>query len=161
MKLLDGLKDGLLKVSEGMDEDDGLLRQQEELLGSVLPDLIQEHDQFEADRQILQARADELASWDQEELQYARENLVAVQIELQTKQKLFDDVHSESQQHEEGIKLAVEREQQCLEDIKEAEKILQDSQEWSPSGVATLQGMSCQTIHRIFVVIAYFAYSHR
>lgn len=161
MKLLDGLKDGLLRVGEGMDEDDELLTQQKRLLESALPGLIQERDHLEVDRQILQARADELASWDQEELQDARDSLVAVENDLQTKEKIFEDVQSDSRRKDEGIEIALERERQCLEEIQEAEKILKDSQEWSPSGVATLQSMSCPKIHEIFVIIAYFGYSQR
>lgn len=142
MKLLDGLKDGLLKVGEGLDEDDKLLAQQERILDSLLPGLVQEHDRLEADRQILQAQADDLASCDQEELQDARGNLIAVEKDVQTKQKMVEDLQRELRQQEEGFEYAVERNQQCLEEIKEAEKIRQEYRGWSPSEVAALQGIS-------------------
>lgn len=150
MKLLDGLKDGLLRVGEGMDDDDKLFSQQEHILESVLPRLVQEHDRLEVDRQILQAQADELASCDQEELQDARENLIAVEKEVQTKQKLVEDLQRELRRQEDGFENAIERSQRCLEEIKEAEKIRQEYRGWSPSEVAALQGTSdyLRTVHR-------------
>lgn len=140
MKLLDGLKDGLLRVSGGMDDDDKLFLQQERILESVLPGLVQEHDRLEVDRQILQAQADELASCDQEELQDARGNLIAVEKEVQTKQEMVEDLQRELRRQEEGFENAIERSQRCLEEIKEAEKIRQEYRGWSPSEVAALQG---------------------
>lgn len=142
MKLLDGLKDGLLRVGEGLDEDDKLLAQQQRILDSVLPGLVQEHDRLGADRQMLQAQADELASCDQEELQHARDNLIAVEKDVQTKQQMVEDLQRELRQQEEGFENAVERNQQCLEEIKKAEKIRQEYRGWSPSEVAALQGRS-------------------
>lgn len=142
MKLLDGLKDGLLRVGEGMEEDDKLLAQQERILESTLPGLVLEHDRLEADCQTLQAHADELASCDQEELQDARDNLIAIEKDLQTKQKMVEDLQRELRRQEEGVENAIEHKQQCLEEIKQAEKVRQEYRGWSPSEVAALQGIS-------------------
>lgn len=139
MKLLDGLKDGLLRVGEGMEEDDKLLAQQERILESTLPGLVLEHDRLEADCQTLQAHADELASCDQEELQDARDNLIAIEKDLQTKQKMVEDLQRELRRQEEGVENAIEHKQQCLEEIKQAEKVRQEYRGWSPSEVAALQ----------------------
>lgn len=141
MKLLEGLRDGLLRVGEGMDEDDKVLAQQEHILQSLLPGLSQEHDRLETDCQILQANADELASCDQEELQDARDNLVAVEKDLQIKQRMVVDLQRELRRQEEGFERAIERKQHCLEEIKEAEKIRQEYKGWSPSEIAALQGI--------------------
>lgn len=142
MKLLDGLKDGLLRVFEGMDEDDKLLAQQERILESTLPGLVLEHDRLEADCQTLQAHADELASCDQEELQDARHNLIAIEKDLQSKQKMVEDLQRELRRQEEGVEKAIEHKQRCLDEIKQAEKIRQEYRGWSPSEVAALQGIS-------------------
>ena len=142
MKLLDGLKDGLLRVGEGMDEDDKLLAQQECILESVLPKLVQKHDRLEADRQTLQAQVDELASCDQEELQDARDNLITVGKDVQTKQKLIEDLQHELRRHETGFENATKSKQRCLKEIKEAEKIRQEYRGWNPPEVAALQGIS-------------------
>lgn len=142
MKLLDGLKDGLLRVGEGMDEDDKLMTQQETILESVVPELVQEHERLETDCQTLQAHADEIANCDQEELQDARDNLIAVEKDFQTKQKMVEDLQRELRLQEERFANAMERNLQCLEEIKEAEKIRRDYRGWSPSEVAALQGIS-------------------
>ena len=141
MKLLEGLRDGLLRVGEGMDDDDKVLAQQERILQSVLPGLAQEHDRLETDCQILQANADELASCDQEELQDARDNLVAVEKDLQIKKRMVVDLQRKLRRQEEEFERAIERKQNCLEEIKEAEKIRQEYKGWSPSEVAALQGI--------------------
>ncbi|MCJ1428391.1 hypothetical protein MMC29_006301 [Sticta canariensis] len=139
MKLLDGLKDGLLRVGEGMDEDDKMLAQQERILELVLPKLVQNHDRLEADRQTLQAQVDELASCDQEELQDARDNLITVGKDVQTKQKLIEDLQHELRRHEAGFENAIKSKQRCLEEIKEAEKIRQEYRGWNLPEVAALQ----------------------
>lgn len=142
MKLLDGLKEGLVKVSDGMNEDDTIIRQQEGMIEPILPDLIQEHEQLEAERQTLQSQVDELASYDQEELQDARNNLIAIEDEFHTKRKVLEELQSELRRNEDGIEYAIERKQQHLEEIREAEKTCQDCRGWSNLEVSSLQGKS-------------------
>ncbi|MCJ1467975.1 hypothetical protein MMC07_006601 [Pseudocyphellaria aurata] len=139
MKLLDGLKDGLLRVGEGMDEDDKLMAQQETILELVVPELVQEHQRLEADCQILQAQADEIANCNQEELQDARDLLIAVEEDFQTKQKTVEDLQRELRRQEERFGNVMERNQQCVEEIRAAEKIRREYRGWSPSEVAALQ----------------------
>ena len=141
MKLLDGLKDGLLRMSEGVNQDENLLAQQEQLLNLVLPSLIQEHERLETEHHILQAQADELANCDQDELQDARNNLTAVENDLQAKRRMVEALQSELRQKEQRLENTVDRKKQCDEEIKEVEKIREDYRGWSPSEVAILQGM--------------------
>lgn len=142
MKLLDGLKEGLLKITDGMNEDDVLLSQQEQLLKPNLSVLSGEHDRLEAEQQTLQAQADELASYDQEELKDARESLVAVENELYLKQKMIEELQDELRSKEDRIEHAVDSKQQHLDTIKEAERIQQECQGWSSSEVTALQGIT-------------------
>lgn len=142
MKLLEGLKEGLLKISEGMDEDDQIIKQQENMIEPVLPDLIQQHELLDSERQVLQSQADELASYDQDELQDARNRLISIEDELQTKNKMLKELQSELRRQEDGIEYAVEHQQQCLAKIREAEKVCQDCRGWNDMEVATLQGMT-------------------
>lgn len=156
MKLLDGLKEGLLQIDQGMDEDNESLSQQESLLQPVLPRLIEEHEHLEAELQILQAQAEELASCDQEELKDARNALVAVEEDIEAKQKMVEDLQHQLRENETGFELAVERKQECLDEIKEAEKVQQECRGWSPTEVAALQGLFQQksTLTRTLLTIS-------
>ena len=140
MKLLDSLKEGLLKIGEGMDQDDQSLTQQEQILQPVLPGLIERHEQLESQVRIAQAQADELADCDQDELQEARESLLSVEQDLGAKQKLIEELHIQLREKENILGDVVERKQECIEDVKEAEKIRQDCRGWSSKEVLALQG---------------------
>ncbi|SLM37356.1 Spc7 kinetochore protein domain [Lasallia pustulata] len=122
MKLLDGLKEGLLGVGEGMTADAEILAEQEALVKPALPTLTAEHERLETQCQLLQAQADELASCDQEELKEAREKLVSTEEDIETKRKAVEELQRQLQEKEEGIANATERKQECLLEIKEAEK---------------------------------------
>ena len=141
MKLLDGLKDGLLRISRDLDEDAGILSQQEQLLQSVLPQLVQEHEQLAAEAEVLQSKADELASCDQEELEDVRERLVNVDAELEEKRRIVAELQEELREREQRIEDAVERKLECQAEIKEAERVREECRGWSGSEVAALKGM--------------------
>lgn len=140
MKLLDGLKDGLVANGQSMEEDDRSLTQQEQILQPVLPDLIKVHDELEHQLQVAQDQADEFADCDQEELKEARESLFAIERDLESKQHLIENLQNQLREKENALEDAVERKQQCIGDTKEAEKIRQDCRGWSQAEVANLQG---------------------
>lgn len=140
MKLLEGLKSVLLRIGEGMDEDDRSLTQQEQILQPVLPGLIEKHDRMESHVQTSQAQADEMADCDQDELKEARNSLAVSERDLGAKRKLVEELQDQLREREDGLEYVVTRKQECVEDIKEAEKIRQDSRGWSSSEVSALQG---------------------
>ena len=141
MKLLDGLKEGLLKIGEGMDEDNRSLIQQEQILQPVLPSLIESHDRLENQVQIAQEQADELADCDQDELREARESLNAIESELDARQNLLERLQSQLREQDDGLADTIERKQECFQEIEEAEKVRQNCRGWSYSEVSALQGM--------------------
>ena len=150
MKLLDGLKEGLLKIGEDMDEDDRLLIQQEQMMQPVLPALIEEHERLEKQVSIAQTQADELADCDQEELKEARDSLSSIERDLEAKQKLVEDLQRQLREREDGLADVIERMQEGMIEIKEAEKIRMDCRGWSSAEVLALQGIislqgSCST----------------
>ena len=140
MKLLDGLKEGLVKIGEGMNEDDQSLRQQEQLIQPVLPGLIEEHDNLQSQVQIAQSQADEIADCDQDELKEAREDLAMIENDLANKHRLLEELESELREKENILSDIVERKQECLLETKQAEKTLQDCRGWSVAEVSALQG---------------------
>lgn len=140
MKLLEGLKEGLLKVREGMDEDEDKLEAQENIIESALPNLILEHEQSKIKYQTLRLRANEFASFDLQELKKARDSLVAIEDELQSKQKVLNVLQNEVAQKEDELEYAIKQRRQYLEEIKEVEKTCQESRSWSILDIAILQG---------------------
>ena len=141
MKLLDGLKEGLLKIGEGMEEDDKLLTQHEQIIQPVLPPLIEEHEQLEGQVSTAQAQAAELADCDQDELKEARDSLRSIERDLEAKRKLVEDLQGQLREREDGLVDVVERKQECVNEIREAEKIRSDCRGWSSTEVAALHGM--------------------
>ena len=141
MKLLDGLKEGLLKIGEGMEEDDRLLTQQEQMIQPVLPPLIEEHERLEGQLSIAEAQAAELADCDQDELKEARDSLKSIERDLEAKWKLVEELQSQLREREDGLADVVERKQECINEIKEAQKIRSDCRGWSSIEVLALHGM--------------------
>ena len=144
MKLLDGLKEGLFKNGEGMNEDVEALTHQEQLIQPVLPGLMEEQDQREEEARDLQAQADELANCDQDELKDARRDLIALEEEVAAKRTMIEDLKTRLKQKEESIENATERRQECVAEIEEAEKVQKNSQGWDSSEVRALQGTLAQ-----------------
>ncbi|KAL9600343.1 MAG: hypothetical protein Q9179_003250 [Wetmoreana sp. 5 TL-2023] len=139
MKLLDGLKEGLVQISDGMDEDAKSLVKQESLLEPVVPELIAQNERLQNEHQVLQAQAEELASCDQEELRQAREKLATVDDDLQEKLKLLAELERELEAKDESIQDALERRDEYHAEIKEAERVRQESRGWKMSEVEALQ----------------------
>ncbi|MCJ1438218.1 hypothetical protein MMC27_007605 [Xylographa pallens] len=139
MKLLDGLKDGLVRIGQDMNNDADLLGQQEQLLEEVLPTLIEEHERLRAEAKLLQAQADEMADCDQEELADARENLVYLDEELVAKRKVVAELQQQLSEQETGIDDAIDRKQEYLGEIREAERVREECRGWSGSEVAILK----------------------
>ncbi|KAL8730844.1 MAG: hypothetical protein Q9166_003771 [cf. Caloplaca sp. 2 TL-2023] len=139
MKLLDGLKEGLVQISDGMNEDARVLLQQETHLKSVLPRLLEKNARLQNEQQTLQAQANELASCDQDELRRARDQLAAVDDDLHAKRKLLKGLEQELQAKAQSIQDAIERRDEHHAEIKEAERFRQESRGWKTSEVAALQ----------------------
>ncbi|KAL9582661.1 MAG: hypothetical protein Q9212_003164 [Teloschistes hypoglaucus] len=139
MKLLDGLKEGLVQISNGMGEDAENLAQQERLLEPALPKFIEEKGRLQGEYQNLQAQADELANCDQDELRQARDKLRAVDDDLQAKLSLLAQLEQDFQGKDESVQDGLERRDEYHAEIKEAERVRQDSRGWKVSEVSALQ----------------------
>ncbi|KAL8937365.1 MAG: hypothetical protein Q9211_003727 [Gyalolechia sp. 1 TL-2023] len=139
MKLLDGLKEGLVQIKDGMDEDGRTLSQQEQLLETVLPRLLEKNDRLQKEHQSLQAQADELASCDQDELRQAQDRLTAIDNDLQAKKRSLSALQRSLQAKEQSIQDAIERRDEYHAEIKEAERVRQESRGWKMSEVTALQ----------------------
>jgi kinetochore protein Spc7/SPC105 len=138
--LLRDLKAALIKTGEEFDQDDTILKKQEELLEAVLPALIAQHEELEAECKQLQQRQDELTSCDREELEAAREQLTAADAEIEEKKRLVTSLQEELIQKEASIEAVKERKMECTEEIKAAERVREECRGWSSSEVNAFKG---------------------
>jgi kinetochore protein Spc7/SPC105 len=140
MKLQDGLKEGLLKTAEGMDNDDRLLMKQQELLSSVLPDMIKRLEELEREHEDLEAVAQELADCDPEDLEDARTQLAAVDGSIAEKTRKLAELRRELDESVQDAETLAQQKQQCLEEIREADKIREECRGWSSEEISKLKG---------------------
>ncbi|KAF2131921.1 Spc7-domain-containing protein [Dothidotthia symphoricarpi CBS 119687] len=137
--LLHDLKAGLLGTMDGFKRDESTLANQEQLLDTVLPALVEKQEQLSAERVALQQRHDELNSCDREELEQARERLTAADAELKDKRHLLAQLQQELDDKEAGIESVKERKTECVEQTKAAERMREDCRGWSTSEVNALK----------------------
>jgi kinetochore protein Spc7/SPC105 len=139
MKLQDGLKEGLVNIAEGMDHDDKVLKKQQELLSSVLPEITDRVQSLEREHEDLEAVARELAESDPEELQKARAQLVATDKAIAERMKKIAELRAEVEESEKTAASLAKRKQECLDEIKEADKVREECRGWSPSEISAIK----------------------
>ncbi|GAB1311067.1 Spc7 kinetochore protein domain-containing protein [Madurella fahalii] len=139
MKLQDGLKEGLLKTAEGMDDDDRLLKKQQELLSSVLPDMVKRFEALEIEHENLEAVARELADCDPKDLEDARAELAAVDKNIAEKTRKIEELRQQLDESVESIESCTKQKQQCLDEIREADKIREECRGWSSAEISKLK----------------------
>lgn len=143
MKLLEGLRDGLQRIDQGMAEDDEVLRSQQELLDTILPELVKKHELLVDEHADLASAAEELANCDQEELNDARQKLVSTEADIEIKTRLIKELQDELQEKQSSIDAATERKQRCQEDIEDANKIREACRGWTAEEGMALKGKLC------------------
>lgn len=141
LTLLATLRDGFFKMAEGMEFDEEKLDQQQALLDSVLPELVQQAEQLEREEIDLQSAAEELATCDQAELSEARQQLITVDADIEAKKQLIAELSRQLKGKEAEIVAGVERKEVCLENIRQAEKIREECRGWSSNEISALKGM--------------------
>ncbi|KAF6838310.1 chromosome segregation protein (Spc7 kinetochore protein) [Colletotrichum musicola] len=143
MKLQEGLREGLIRISDGMAADEKVLQQQQKLLSSVIPSIVARFAELEQENGNLQAVAEELADCDPEELETARADLAEIDSDVQEKTQRIAELRRELEDAERGIEQLTQERQQCHEDIKEAEKIREECRGWSTGEIRALKGKLC------------------
>jgi kinetochore protein Spc7/SPC105 len=149
MTLLATLQDGLLKTADGMKHDGKVLDRQLALLDSVLPDLLRQAQQLEREEADLKSAEAELANCDQEELSAARQNLIAVDADIEAKKSMIAELQKQLHGKEAEIASAAERKQVCLSDIREAEKIREECRGWTVAEISQLKGTCSKSLERL------------
>ncbi|KAL5404901.1 hypothetical protein PMIN03_008809 [Paraphaeosphaeria minitans] len=136
--LLRDLKSMLLPTLDEFKQDESVLRNQELLLEEVLPPLQQAQERLSKECGQLQQRHDELNNCNREELEQARERLVAVGTELEEKRQLVARMQEELEAKEARMEAVKERKVECVADIKAAERVREECRGWSTTEVSEL-----------------------
>ncbi|KAF3005504.1 hypothetical protein E8E14_000690 [Neopestalotiopsis sp. 37M] len=139
MKLQDGLKEGLLKIAEEMDEDERVLQKEEKLLQSILPELTAQSEALEAENENLQAIAQEIADCDPEDLLAARAELTSVDADIEAMARQIEEFQHALQETEATVVGLSRRKQDCVAEIAEAEQIREECRGWTSHEISSLK----------------------
>lgn len=141
MKLQEGLREGLVSISSGMDDDVNIIEEQEALLKAVMPNLVGRYESLLVEGNNLEEAARELADCDPAELQATREELVNLDDDIAQKKKLIAKLRQEFDASEADAEGLTARKAQCLVDIQGSEKIREECRGWTSTEVNNLKGM--------------------
>ncbi|KAI0397454.1 Spc7-domain-containing protein [Xylariaceae sp. FL0594] len=139
MKLQDGLKEGLVNISEGMRLDEELLRKEQELLDSIVPQLAQKLDLLVKEHEDLEAAAQELADCDPEDLHFARTELTNLDLTVEAKKRRIKELSEALNETEAAIEQATHAKDSCIADIREAEQVREECRGWTTIEVNSLK----------------------
>ncbi|KAJ5590458.1 hypothetical protein N7450_004430 [Penicillium hetheringtonii] len=147
MKLLEGLKEGLIRHVDDMKADDALLSKREELLANAVPPLTEKHASLEQEANILRQLVEEMESCDQDELRGARQKLSIVDEEIEAKKRELEQLQAEVQEKTEIVDAGTEMRDEFMSQIQEAERIKEECRGWSARDISELKD-SVQRIER-------------
>lgn len=147
MKLLEGLKEGLIRHVDDMKADDTLLLKRENLLNNAVPPLVEKQASLEQEAENLRQLVEEMESCDQDELRGARDKLSTVDDEIAARKRELEQLQTEVQQKTEIIDAGTEMRDEFLGQIQEAERIKEECRGWSARDINGLKN-SVQRIER-------------
>ncbi|CAI7623703.1 unnamed protein product [Penicillium viridicatum] len=140
MKLLEGLKEGLIRHVEEMKADDDLLSEREELLNRNVPLLVEKHASLEQEATNLQQLVEEMENCDQDELRSTRSKLSEVDSEIAAKRRELEKLQEEVQEKTTFIETGAEMRDEFLAQIQEAERVKEECRGWSAREINDLKG---------------------
>ncbi|KAK4208793.1 kinetochore protein spc7 [Rhypophila decipiens] len=139
MKLQEGLREGLVRISEGMDEDEAVLGKEMGLLRGVLPGLVKRFEDLKVECEDLEAVQREIEECDPLELQNARGDLVALGNEVREKSRRIEELRKRVQESDGLIESLSGQKERALREIREAEKVREECRGWSSGEIQVLK----------------------
>lgn len=139
MKLQDGLREGLVKIAEGMAADEQLLDKQQKLLSSVLPSMVRQLDTLTREYEDLDAVASELEDCDPQELESARADLASVEDDIELKNQEIAQLRQQLKASEQTADQLLDQKQRYNADINEAERAREECRGWSSAEISALK----------------------
>lgn len=140
MKLQEGLREGLVKISSDMDGDYQILQEQLNMLQSVLPELAECYEGLQEERENLEQSAQEIADCDPEALDSARQELVSLDTDIEAKRELVAELRLQFQKAEANAESLASKKDSYLADIAQSEEVRENCRGWSSSEVNSLKG---------------------
>ncbi|KAI9848937.1 MAG: hypothetical protein M1838_000317 [Thelocarpon superellum] len=139
MKLLDGLKEGLCKIGDGMEGDELVLAAQERLVAPLLPPLLAEQERLAREETVLDEQAHELANCDQDELDRSRERMLQTEAAVSEQRRVLAELQAQMHETEASLVTATTRASTCLAEIDAAERIREACRGWTCRDVESAQ----------------------
>lgn len=140
-KLLDGLEDGLKKIKSGFEQDARVLGEREQLLETLLPDLLAKHETLSEEAVRLEEAAAATSEEEKEELDAARESLVDVNAQIEERKRMIASFQQDLEEQDSLVEAYAEGKAECLAQIQEAERVKESCRGWSIDEVAALKGI--------------------
>lgn len=148
-KLLDGLEDGLKQIEQGLESDAKVLGEKEQLLESVLPNLLQRQESMQAEAQQLEEAAAAISEEEKEELDATRERLVSVNDDIEERKRMISRFQQDLQEQEQLVEAYTESKAESLAAIQEAQRVKEACRGWTIDEVQSLKGkLACNPLQK-------------
>lgn len=139
-QLLDELMHALQGIAEGLIKDDEVLQSKEEIIEQSLPGLLEQQEALQQEAGRLEEAANATSEEEKEELESARERIVAVDGELEEKSMMLKELQREAQEQESNEQHLLETKAEFTAAIKEAERVREAFRTISLDEIKSLKG---------------------
>ncbi|KAK5064294.1 hypothetical protein LTR84_000127 [Exophiala bonariae] len=134
-QLVDGLKTGLKGINNNLSHDLKILNEQQQILDSVIPGLLQQQMEFRKQKPSLQQSIEELDSVDHETLQTTRRELQAADEYHLQRITMLKSLQDQMDEKEEALDAASELKTEMKDQIEEADRVREEQKGWSGADV--------------------------
>lgn len=140
-KLLDGLSDGLDRIQTGLDADAEVLRQKQQSLDSVLPDLLQHYEGLLKEAEQLEQAAAATSEEEKEELRASRARLVEVDEQIEERKRMLASLQRDVDEQDKLAEAYEESKVESLAAVQEAERVKESCRGFTIDEVQSLKGI--------------------
>ncbi|KAL1305229.1 hypothetical protein AAFC00_002146 [Neodothiora populina] len=138
-KLLDGLEEGLKGIKTGLTNDERVLSERNELLDSLLPNLLAQHEKLSTEAGELEDAAAATSREDKVELGASRERLVSLKDDIEERKRMLATLQEQLREQDDLIEGYTDGQTECLAAIREAERVKESCRGWTIDEVADLK----------------------
>jgi kinetochore protein Spc7/SPC105 len=139
-QLLDELMNVLQGIAEGLLKDDETLQAKEEIIGQVLPQIVERQASLQQNVEHLQAEVNAATDEEKEELEAARARISSVDAELEEKRRILEELRYDVQEQEEIAETLRETKEEFVAAIKEADRVRESYRTISMDEINALKG---------------------
>lgn len=135
-QLVQGLQTGLEGISKTMKDDLESLSVQERTLGEVVPLILEQQEELERQKQLLDQTVQELDNVDHENLDRVRQGLRAADAYHLQRAALLANLRKDMEEKDEALASAAELKVEMMDQIAEADRVREEHKGW-PAAVVT------------------------